>query len=187
MSDRIGTISFESGHDEIFNWPQYGPAAHPIQKKWPLKSMRRLRRSSMAAQAAAKLILRRNEEKLHAVAAYLLEHETMNAEEFEQVFACSGWNQNKPAAKKMLEENRTAALSCFAEKERLLRWEDINEPSNVFYGRIERRTAWRWRRCFMKRCTRSMRRIYAAAAGRLGHGRSRSGCLGSFVFRSTTP
>ena len=32
-------------------------------------------------------ILRRNEEKLHAVAAYLLEHETMNAEEFEQVFA----------------------------------------------------------------------------------------------------
>ena len=41
----------------------------------------------MAAQAAAKPYCAAMRKKLHAVAAYLLEHETMNAEEFEQVFA----------------------------------------------------------------------------------------------------
>lgn len=86
MSDRIGTISFESGHDEIFIGRSMAQQ-RTYSEKVAAEIDEEIKAIIDGCTSRCETILRRNEEKLHAVAAYLLEHETMNAEEFEQVFA----------------------------------------------------------------------------------------------------
>ena len=86
MSDKIGTISFESGHDEIFIGRSMAQQ-RTYSEKVAAEIDDEIKAIIDNSTARCEEILRKNEEKLHTVAAYLLEHETMEAAEFEKVFA----------------------------------------------------------------------------------------------------
>ena len=85
MSDKIGTVSFESGHDEVFigrtmtQGRSYSEAV-AAQIDEEVKAM------VAKAYARCQEILEANRDKLETVAAYLLEHETMDQEAFLAVF-----------------------------------------------------------------------------------------------------
>ena len=85
MSEKIGTVSFESGHDEVFlgrtmsQGRSYSEAvAAQIDEE--------VRDLVSAACGRCEEILRRERDKLETVAKYLLEHETMEREAFLAVF-----------------------------------------------------------------------------------------------------
>ena len=85
MSDKIGTVAFESGHDEVFigrtmtQGRSYSEAvAAQIDQE--------VQRLVADAYGRCEQILRDNRGKLEAVASYLLEHETMEREAFLEVF-----------------------------------------------------------------------------------------------------
>ena len=86
MSDKIGTISFESGHDEIFIGRSMAQQ-RTYSEKVAAEIDEEIKAIIDGAAAHCEGILEKNREKLHAVAAYLLEHETMDAGEFERVMA----------------------------------------------------------------------------------------------------
>ena len=85
MSDKIGTVSFESGHDEVFigrtmsQGRSYSEAV-AAQIDEEVKAL------VAKAYARCQEILEASRDKLEAVASYLLEHETMEQEEFLAVF-----------------------------------------------------------------------------------------------------
>lgn len=86
MSDKIGTISFESGQDEIFigrSMAQQRTYSEKIAAEIDDEIKAIIDESSMRCEK----ILREQEDKLHIVAQYLLEHETMEADAFEAIFA----------------------------------------------------------------------------------------------------
>ena len=85
MSETIGTVSFEGGHDEVFigrtmsQGRSYSEAvAAQIDEE--------VRRVVDEAYRRCQEILTEKREALDAVAAYLLEHETMEREAFLEVF-----------------------------------------------------------------------------------------------------
>ena len=85
MSDKIGTVAFESGHDEVFigrtmtQGRSYSEAvAAQIDQE--------VQRLVADAYDRCERILNDNRDKLEAVASYLLEHETMEREAFLAVF-----------------------------------------------------------------------------------------------------
>ena len=85
MSDKIGTVAFESGHDEVFigrtmtQGRSYSEAvAAQIDQE--------VQRLVAEAYDRCEEILKANRDKLETVAAYLLEHETMDQEAFLAVF-----------------------------------------------------------------------------------------------------
>lgn len=86
MSERMGTVSFESGHDEVFigrtmsQGRSYSEAV-AAQIDEEVKAV------VGAAYARCEDILQARREQLDAVARYLLEHETMDREEFLAVVA----------------------------------------------------------------------------------------------------
>lgn len=85
MSDKIGMISFESGQDEIFigrSMAQQRTYSEKIAAEIDDEIKAIIDESSRRCEE----ILREHEDKLHMIAQYLLEHETMEAEEFEAVF-----------------------------------------------------------------------------------------------------
>ena len=81
MSEKMGTVSFESGHDEVFigrtmsQGRSYSEAV-AAQIDEEVKTV------VGAAYTRCETILRDQREKLDAVARYLLEHETMEREDF---------------------------------------------------------------------------------------------------------
>ena len=86
MSDKIGTVSFESGHDEVFigrtmsQGRSYSEAvAAQIDEE--------VQRVVAAAYTRCESILRQSRSSLETVADYLLEHETMEREAFLAVFS----------------------------------------------------------------------------------------------------
>ena len=85
MSDKIGTVSFESGHDEVFigrtmtQGRSYSEAV-AAQIDEEVKNL------VARAYARCQEILEASRDKLDTVAAYLLEHETMEQEAFLAVF-----------------------------------------------------------------------------------------------------
>ena len=81
MSEKLGTVSFESGHDEVFigrtmsQGRSYSEAvAAQIDEE--------VRRVVDEAYRRCEELLTQQREKLNAVASYLLEHETMEREAF---------------------------------------------------------------------------------------------------------
>ena len=85
MSDKIGTVAFESGHDEVFigrtmtQGRSYSEAV-AAQIDEEVKAM------VAKAYARCQEILEANRDKLETVAAYRLEHDTMDQEAFMAVF-----------------------------------------------------------------------------------------------------
>ncbi len=85
MSDKVGNVVFDSGHDEIFIGRSMAQAksyseetAHLIDKE--VKAL------VDQAYRCCEEILTRDRDKLEQVAQYLLEHETMDAATFERVY-----------------------------------------------------------------------------------------------------
>ena len=85
MSEKLGSISFESGHDEIFIGRSMAQAK-PYSEQVAAQIDEEVKSIVDAAYERCEDILIRDQAHLIAVAEFLLAHETMSAEEFEAVF-----------------------------------------------------------------------------------------------------
>ena len=94
MSDRLGSISFESGHDEIFIGRSMAQAK-PYSEQVAAQIDEEVKSIVDAAYERCEDILSRDQKHLIAVAEFLLAHETMSAEEFEAVFTDEAADHDK--------------------------------------------------------------------------------------------
>ena len=94
MSDRLGSISFESGHDEIFIGRSMAQAK-PYSEQVAAQIDEEVKSIIDAAYERCEDILSRDQKHLIAVAEFLLAHETMSAEEFEAVFTDEAASHDK--------------------------------------------------------------------------------------------
>ena len=86
MSKRLGHVSFNTGSDEVFIGKSMGHT-RPYSEKIAAEMDDEIQQILADCYARCTEILKRDREKLQIVANFLLEHETMTAEEFETVFA----------------------------------------------------------------------------------------------------
>ncbi|MCI7000479.1 MAG: ATP-dependent zinc metalloprotease FtsH [Clostridiales bacterium] len=86
MSKRLGHVSFNTGSDEVFIGKSMGHT-RPYSEKIAAEMDDEIQQILADGYARCTEILKRDREKLQIVANFLLEHETMTAEEFETVFA----------------------------------------------------------------------------------------------------
>jgi cell division protease FtsH len=86
MSDRLGTVVFDTGHDEIFIGRSMAQARSYSEEIAGMID-EEIRAIIDSAYTKCESILEKRKDKLIAVAEYLLENETMEAEQFEQMFA----------------------------------------------------------------------------------------------------
>ena len=86
MSKRLGHVSFNTGSDEVFIGKSMGHT-RPYSEKIAAEMDDEIQQILADGYARCTEILKRDREKLQTVANFLLEHETMTAEEFETVFA----------------------------------------------------------------------------------------------------
>ena len=89
MSERLGTVSYDSGHDEIFIGRSMAQTRTYSEQMAALID-EEVKRIIDEAYARCESILNANRDKLTAVAGFLLENETMDAEAFEAIFTPSG-------------------------------------------------------------------------------------------------
>ena len=85
MSKRLGHVAFNAGSDEVFIGKSMGHT-RPYSEKIAAEMDDEIQQILADAYARCTDILKREQEKLKTVANFLLEHETMTAEEFEAVF-----------------------------------------------------------------------------------------------------
>ena len=85
MSDEIGTVSFESGHDEVFIGRTM-TQGRSYSEAVAAQIDREVQRVVGNAYSRCEEILKEQREALDTVARYLLEHETMERSEFLAVF-----------------------------------------------------------------------------------------------------
>ena len=85
MSKRLGHVAFNAGSDEVFIGKSMGHT-RPYSEKIAAEMDDDIQQILADGYARCTEILKRQQEKLEAVASFLLEHETMTAEEFESVF-----------------------------------------------------------------------------------------------------
>ncbi len=85
MSDRLGTVAFDAGHDEVFIGKSMAQT-RPYSEKTAAEIDEEISRIIGEAYARCLAILEENRAQLVTVAEYLLAHETMSAEDFEAVF-----------------------------------------------------------------------------------------------------
>ena len=85
MSKRLGHVSFNTGSDEVFIGKSMGHT-RPYSEKIAAEMDDEIQQILADGYARCTEILKRDREKLQTVANFLLEHETMTAEEFEAVF-----------------------------------------------------------------------------------------------------
>ncbi|SMC90673.1 ATP-dependent zinc metalloprotease FtsH [Papillibacter cinnamivorans] len=88
MSDKLGTVSFESGHDEVFIGRSMAQT-RSYSEEIAAEIDKEVKAIIDEAYRRCEEILRENLDKLHLVAEYLLEFETMDSETFQQVFSDS--------------------------------------------------------------------------------------------------
>ena len=85
MSDRLGTVAFDAGHDEVFIGKSMAQT-RPYSEKTAAEIDGEIRRIIDEAYGRCRAILEQYRPQLIEVAEYLLQHETMSAEEFARVF-----------------------------------------------------------------------------------------------------
>ena len=85
MSEKVGTLSFGSGHDEIFIGRSMAQAKNYSEKTAALID-EEVRAIVDEAYARCEEILRRDMDKLEAVAQYLLSNEVMDGETFAALY-----------------------------------------------------------------------------------------------------
>ena len=86
MSERVGTVVFDTGHDEVFIGRSMAQARSYSEEIAGLID-EEIRAIIDSAYDRCREILSTQRERLIRVAEYLLEHETMSAEEFQKVCA----------------------------------------------------------------------------------------------------
>ena len=84
MSDRLGTVAFDAGHDEVFIGKSMRRRA--VSEKTAAEIDEEISRIIGEAYGRCLAILEENRARLVTVAEYLLAHETMSAADFEAVF-----------------------------------------------------------------------------------------------------
>ncbi len=85
MSEKLGAVSFETGHDEIFIGREMA-RSKSYSEEVAAQIDAEVKRIIDEAYRRCEEILTREKNHLTAVAQFLLKNETMNAEEFEAVF-----------------------------------------------------------------------------------------------------
>ena len=85
MSDRLGTVAFDAGHDEVFIGKSMAQT-RPYSEKTAAEIAEETSRIIGEAYGRCLAILEENRARLVTVAEYLLAHETMSAADFEAVF-----------------------------------------------------------------------------------------------------
>ena len=85
MSDRLGTVAFDAGHDEVFIGKSMAQT-RPYSEKTAAEIDEEISRIIGEAYTRCLAILEENRARLVTVAEYLLAHETMSAADFEAVF-----------------------------------------------------------------------------------------------------
>ena len=85
MSERLGSISFESGHNEIFIGRSMAQTK-PYSEQVAARIDEEVKAIVDSAYERCETILTRDRAQLVTVAEFLLAHETMSAQEFEAVF-----------------------------------------------------------------------------------------------------
>jgi len=98
MSKKLGHAAFVSSHDEVFIGRSMAQAK-PYSEQTAALIDQEVKALLDAAYARCREILSRDRDKLEAVAQFLLEHETMDAKQFQQVY-------DDPAALSAAEETR---------------------------------------------------------------------------------
>ena len=85
MSEKLGNVAFDAGTDEVFIGKSMGHT-RPYSEQTAAEMDTEIRAIIDAAYDRCRAILAESKPQLEAVAAYLLEHETMDAEVFESYF-----------------------------------------------------------------------------------------------------
>jgi len=85
MSDRLGNVVYDSGHDEVFIGRSMAQAK-TYSEETAKEIDEEVKKLLDAAYQTCEEILKRDRAYLDKVAAYLLEHESMDAETFEAMF-----------------------------------------------------------------------------------------------------
>ena len=85
MSEKLGNVAFDAGTDEVFIGKSMGHT-RPYSEKTAAEMDEEIRAIIDSAYEQCRRILTANREQLVAVAEYLLVHETMDAETFENYF-----------------------------------------------------------------------------------------------------
>ena len=85
MSEKLGNVAFDTGSDEVFIGKSMGHA-RPYSERTAAEMDTEIRTIIDSAYDRCRTILAESKPQLEAVAAYLLEHETMDAETFEHCF-----------------------------------------------------------------------------------------------------
>ena len=85
MSERLGTVAFDTGHDEVFIGKSMAQT-RPYSEKTAAAIDEEIRHIIDEAYGRCRSILTEYRRQLVVVAEYLLRHETMTAETFERVF-----------------------------------------------------------------------------------------------------
>ena len=85
MSEKIGTVSFDSGHDEVFIGRTMGQS-RGYSEAVAAQIDEEVKNIVGAAYNRCEQLLTENRKALNDVAAYLLEHETMDRAAFLKVF-----------------------------------------------------------------------------------------------------
>ena len=89
MSEKLGSVVFDSGHDEVFIGRSMAQAKS-YSEEVATQIDAEIKRILDDSYAQCVSILEANRAEMETVAQYLLEHETMHAAEFEKVFAKEG-------------------------------------------------------------------------------------------------
>ena len=85
MSEKLGNVAFDTGSDEVSIGKSMGHA-RPYSERTAAEMDTEIRAIIDSAYDRCRTILAESKPQLEAVAAYLLEHETMDAETFEHCF-----------------------------------------------------------------------------------------------------
>ena len=89
MSDRMVNVAFDAGHDEVFIGKSMAQT-RPYSEETAAEMDQEIRRIMDEAYGRCREILERYRPQLDQVAQFLLQHETMTAQEFEDVFRREG-------------------------------------------------------------------------------------------------
>ena len=85
MSEKLGNVTFTTGHDEVFLGRSMAQAK-PYSEETAALIDAEVKALLDGAYQRCREILARDRDKLETVARYLLEHETMDAEQFQKVY-----------------------------------------------------------------------------------------------------
>ena len=86
MSEKIGTVAFDAGADEVFIGKSMAQT-RPYSERTAAEMDEEIRRIVSEAYARCEELLTKHKGALSATAEYLLEHETMSGEELKRIFA----------------------------------------------------------------------------------------------------